>query len=83
MKLCFAEVKYISITIDIWSDRTLRGYIGITAHYIDHMFKFKSDVLACNNITTSHTAVNIKNDLNSVLEKFKIRYLLKFFVFFR
>ena len=26
--------SYISVTFDIWSDRRMRGYLGITFHYI-------------------------------------------------
>lgn len=75
IKQCLAASKYICITIDIWTDRRLRAFIGITAHHIDDLFKFKSDVLACRNITITHTGENIKKELDYILNEFNIKYL--------
>ena len=28
-----SQQKSVSLTVDIWSDRTMHGYLGITAHF--------------------------------------------------
>ena len=30
------ECKYISLTVDLWSDRRMRSYMGVTAHFIEN-----------------------------------------------
>ncbi|KAJ8372934.1 hypothetical protein AAFF_G00275840 [Aldrovandia affinis] len=30
-----AETNYVFVTVDIWSDRTMRGFLDVTAHYMD------------------------------------------------
>ena len=35
LKHILENIKYVSVTLDIWSDRRMRGYLGITFHYID------------------------------------------------
>ena len=34
LKDLLKNVSYVSVTLDIWSDRRMRGYLGITFHYI-------------------------------------------------
>ena len=38
-------MKSVSVTLDIWSDRTMRGFMGLTVHFIDGC-ALKSGVLA-------------------------------------
>ena len=45
MKLSEATCKLVSVTLDIWSDRTMRGFLGLTVHFIDG-YALKSGVLA-------------------------------------
>ena len=33
LKSALSEAPSVSVTIDLWSDRTKRGFIGITAHF--------------------------------------------------
>lgn len=34
LKSKLSEVSTVSITTDIWSDSRMRGYLGLTAHFI-------------------------------------------------
>ena len=43
-------IKNISITVDIWSDRTMRGFMGVTGHYF-HQSNLKSLLLSCDRFT--------------------------------
>lgn len=36
----------MSVTLDIWSDHTMRGFIGITAHYVGEGI-LRSGLLTC------------------------------------
>lgn len=40
----------VALTIDIWSDRKMRGYLGVTGHYVDKDTGLKSALLACDRI---------------------------------
>ena len=44
LKEQLAEQEHVSLTIDIWSDRTMRGFIGITVHF------FSGDELVSKNL---------------------------------
>ena len=51
LKNSLANVEDISVTVDIWSDRKTRGFLGITAHWLDDGeggIVLKSALLACN-----------------------------------
>ena len=34
--------RFISLTVDIWSDRRLKSFLGVTAHFIDSEFRYKT-----------------------------------------
>ncbi len=43
------KAQFISLTIDLWSDRRLRSYIGITAHFVtNHLFRYFQSSLTYN-----------------------------------
>ena len=44
------QVSDVSITVDIWSDRRMRSFLGVTVHYI-HEFMLQSSLLSCVHIT--------------------------------
>ena len=44
LKMKLSEAKSVSVTLDIWSDKTMRGYLGLTVHFIDG-YALKSGVL--------------------------------------
>ena len=39
------KTKTISLTIDLWSNRQMRSFLGITAHYISDQWQLESVVL--------------------------------------
>lgn len=52
----------VSVTVDIWSDRRMRGFLGVTAHWInieDDRLELKSQLLACNRFKGSHTGERV------------------------
>ena len=67
------EAIYISLTVDPWSDRRLRTFIGITAHFIDKTFNFVTMFLAVEPIDVKKSAENIKAIVDKTLTKFEIK----------
>lgn len=50
MKDMLKDLDFVSTTVDIWSDRTMRGYLGVTAHGMVNAgngMELKSFLLAC------------------------------------
>ena len=50
LKMTLSEAKSVSVTLDIWSDKTMRGYLGLTVHFIDG-YALKSGVRISNSLT--------------------------------
>jgi hypothetical protein len=51
-------VTNVSITMDLWTNRQMRAFSGITAHYITD-WKLHSVVLGCIRFKGRHTAYKI------------------------
>ena len=65
------DASNVSITLNIWSNRQMKAYIGILAHFINN-WKLYSLMLTCKRMTGRHTAENILAEYENVLGKFKI-----------
>ncbi|GFR84459.1 zinc finger BED domain-containing protein 4 [Elysia marginata] len=57
----------VSLTTDIWTSRRTQAFITVTAHFVSNDWKLHSVVLATVRMTESHTAVNIKDELEAVI----------------
>lgn len=70
------SVLKIDLTVDIWSDRRMRGFLGMTAHAIviddDHKLKLSSFLIGCDRFSGSHTGERISTALNEIKEKFNV-----------
>lgn len=65
------EANSICLTIDLWSNRQMRSYIGITAHFILN-WTLKSAALACKRFRGSHTGINIYNQYLDVIDTYEV-----------
>lgn len=63
----------ITITIDGWSDRRCRSYLGITGHYLDDRMAPQTCLIDFFRIKCPHTGINIQHLTEEVLEKFNIK----------
>ena len=52
------DLTSVYVTVDIWTNRQTRSFIGFTAHFIDNEFDLKSRLLCCEHFAERHTAVN-------------------------
>ena len=62
----------VSVTVDIWSSRQMRSFLGITAHYISPDWELRSAMLACKPFSERHTAENISAQFEETLTVFDI-----------
>ena len=60
------KVSELSITVDIWSNRQMRSFIGFTAPFISN-WKLKTAMLACKKFKGCHTADNIMTLYQEIL----------------
>ena len=73
LKDLLKNVSYVSVTLDIWSDRRMRGYLGITFHYIhSETAKLQSHCLGCFRMKGRHTAEAIFELFHGIMTEFNI-----------
>jgi hypothetical protein len=58
----------VSLTMDLWTSRNRKGYIGITCSYIDKNFKLNEITLSVQYIAYPHTATHICETVNAIIE---------------
>ena len=64
----------LSATIDIWTDRRMRAYMGITVHWMDKThFEMDMACLDVFRIKGSHTAVNILEHVDNCFIRYGIK----------
>ncbi|KAJ8001005.1 hypothetical protein DPEC_G00186320 [Dallia pectoralis] len=63
----------VSVTADIWSDRTLRSFLGVTAHiYNPQRNELESFLLDCRRFTGRHSAENIAIAFDEITDEYSI-----------
>jgi len=71
-----SEAETVNTTVDIWSDRKMRSFLGITAHVIqeeNNNLKLVSYTLLCQRFLGKHTGEHIATVFDSTLDDFKIK----------
>jgi len=71
-----ATVENLSVTVDIWSDRRMRGFLGVTAHWMNtaaNAITWKSHLLACNRYKGLHTGERICEEFEQICDQYKIK----------
>lgn len=67
------KVKSISVTTDLWSDKRLTSYLGLTGHYLDDNGQLTSTVLSFTVFRQRHSAEKIGKTIEKVLDQLQIR----------
>ncbi|XP_062542235.1 E3 SUMO-protein ligase ZBED1-like [Armigeres subalbatus] len=66
------NVRHLCLTMDIWTETMAeKGYLGITAHYLEGT-DFRSINLSVKQMTTNHTAENIKTAVLETIAEWDI-----------
>ncbi len=73
IRIILSKVSYVAISTDCWSStRKKIGFLGVTVHYFTN-FSTRSLSLGVKRIEGAHTADNLVNYLNYILEFYNIR----------
>jgi hypothetical protein len=74
-----STAKFVTITVDIWTDRRCHSYMGVTAHTFINCLS-ESMLLAFVTFSGSHTGQNIATKLDNILSehclKSKVAYVV-------
>lgn len=76
LKSELAKADNVSVTVDIQSDRRMRGFLVVTTHWInigDDRLELKSQLLACNRFKGSHTGDRICEEFEQICEEYQIK----------
>lgn len=65
------DVLDICLTVDIWSSRDMRSYIGVTGHFVEK-FSLQSVMLACQRFKGSHTGEHISSTVQQIITSFDL-----------
>ncbi|XP_077226251.1 zinc finger BED domain-containing protein RICESLEEPER 2-like [Tasmannia lanceolata] len=62
----------VSLTSDMWTSRTMEGYLCLTCHFIDNDWKFQKKILNFINVETPHTGEEISKSITARLYDWNI-----------
>ncbi|XP_076808523.1 zinc finger BED domain-containing protein 4-like [Clavelina lepadiformis] len=77
MRREIARLSNVYLTIDLWTNRNMTSFLGITMHFVDAEWKLRSFVLAVDSFLGRHTAENIAEAYDNVIEKFRFTTKVK------
>ena len=72
----FKNCQNVNVTVDIWSDRKMRSFLGVTGHVIikeNDTMELKSFTLACEHFKGRHSGENISAAFEKIIQRFGIR----------
>ena len=70
----------VSLTLDMWSDRRMRSFLGVTVHFLTPEMEFQSQVLDMASFSGKHTGDHIANHCLSLVDEFEIRNKLNYVI---
>ena len=65
------SAKDVAVTVDIWTSRDMRSYMGLTSHFILD-YTLHSAMLSCTRFRGSHTGESIRDQYDEILSVFSI-----------
>ncbi|XP_020670837.3 uncharacterized protein LOC110091171 isoform X1 [Pogona vitticeps] len=74
-----AKADDLAITLDIWSSRRMRGFLGVTAHAILDS-ELKTRLLACHRFLGRHTHENIFAVFENICASFNVKEKIRYVV---
>ena len=83
LKTQLSNTDHVSVTVDIWSDRKMRGFLGVTVHWIEkeaERIQLKSNLLACERFKGSHTAERICDQFEAICDEYNIKDKLDYII---
>lgn len=83
LKTQLSNTDHVSVTVDIWSDRKMRGFLGVTVHWIEkeaERIQLKSNLLSCERFKGSHTAEKICDQFEAICDEYNIKDKLDYII---
>ena len=68
-----SDANDLTLTIDGWSDRRSRSYLGVTCHFVDAQMKPKAYLVDFVRFKSPHSGENIQRLTEDILERFNIK----------
>ncbi|MGH0157863.1 UNVERIFIED_CONTAM: hypothetical protein FKN15_034421 [Acipenser sinensis] len=78
-----AKCESVNATVDLWSDRRMRSFLGVTAHIIEDNgedIKLSTYTLACERFMGRHTGEQIALAFERIIEGYRIKNKLDFII---
>jgi len=76
-----SKVNSVNVTLDIWSDRRMRSFIGVTCHYmLVEKFALCTALLSCSRFSGSHTGDRIAAEIEALLDMYGIKCKVDYFI---
>ena len=72
MQKLLEKVDSLSITVDLWSNRLMKEFLGITCHFIFD-WSLRSLILGCNRFRGEHNAENIAHNYEELISFYKLK----------
>ncbi len=72
IKNLLGAVEHYSLTTDLWTSRALHAYMSLTVHYLASDFSLQCHLLETREFPDSHTAVNIVQELEEILQDWNL-----------
>jgi hypothetical protein len=66
-------VNHLTLTVDGWSDRRCRSFLGVTCHFIDDKMMPQAYLIDFVRFKSPHTGENIQQLTEDVLDRFNIK----------
>ena len=67
------NAKFITLTIDAWTDRRGRSFIGVTGHFINSKCEPETVLIDFVRLKGSHTGENIQRTTEFILDRYNLR----------
>uniref|UniRef100_A0A8C7SEE1 HAT C-terminal dimerisation domain-containing protein n=1 Tax=Oncorhynchus mykiss TaxID=8022 RepID=A0A8C7SEE1_ONCMY len=83
LKTQLSKTDHVSVTVDIWSDRKMRGFLGVTVHCMEkdgERIQLKSNLLACDRFKGPHTAERICKQFEAICGECSIKDKLDYII---
>ncbi|CAF4766171.1 unnamed protein product [Rotaria magnacalcarata] len=66
-----AQSTYVSLTLDVWTDRRMRSYFGVTLHTIIND-KYKSFLLSFEQLEGKHTSEKLSAEFDRIIQLYNL-----------
>lgn len=80
MRKLFVSINHISVTTDLWKNRSDTHFLCLTAHFLDNKYNLVSVIIGFRRFKQRHTAINIKAFIEKEFDNLGIKDKVKYIV---